>query len=270
MVEVGPEVAHGQWSEDRFKLSSTWRELKAVHLVLQSFAVKLQGHTVKWFTDNQGVVYIICSGSRKQHLQDGAVTVFELSFSHSIKLEMEWIPRSMNEYADTISRLIDFDDWGIDPQFFILLDTCWGPHSVDCFASPHNKKVARFHSQFWSPGCEAVDTFTVNWGGEVNWWVPPPYLICRTLRHASNCRAKGILIVPVWKSAPFWPMVCPDGQYLATFIHQWWSTTYYTGLFIPGLRGSDLRETMNTDSLVLALFIDFSIQPRRNNYGFCI
>ena len=84
MVEVGPEVAHGQWPENQFKLSSTWRELKAVYMILLSFASKLQGHTVKWFTDNQGVVYIIRSGSRKQHLQDGAVAIFELCFSHKI------------------------------------------------------------------------------------------------------------------------------------------------------------------------------------------
>ena len=63
-------------------------------------------------------MYIICSGSRKQHFQDGAVAIFELCLSHNIKLEMEWIPRSMNEYADTISRLIDYDDWSIDPHLF--------------------------------------------------------------------------------------------------------------------------------------------------------
>ena len=207
MVEVGPEVAHGQWPENQSKLSSTWRELKAVHMILLSFASKLQGHTVKWFTDNQGVVYIIRSGSRKQHLQDGAVAIFELCFSHNIKLEMEWIPRSLNEYADTISRLVDYDDWSLDPHLFQMLDACWGPHSVDCFASPENKKVERFHSRSWSPGCEAVDTFTVNWCYEVNWWVPPPYPICRTIRHASSCRAKGTLIVPLLKSASFWPVL---------------------------------------------------------------
>ena len=32
-------------------------------------------------------------------------------------------------------------------------------------------------SWFWSPGCEAVDTFTVNWDNELNWSVPPLHLI---------------------------------------------------------------------------------------------
>lgn len=53
-MELGNEVAHGLWSADEAYLSLPWRELKAVYLVLLSFANKLAGHVVKWFTDNQG------------------------------------------------------------------------------------------------------------------------------------------------------------------------------------------------------------------------
>ena len=67
-------MANGR-SEAEALLSSTWREPKAVYLVLRSFTGKLAGHTVKWFTDNQGVIYIICSGSKKQHLQEGAIEI---------------------------------------------------------------------------------------------------------------------------------------------------------------------------------------------------
>ena len=61
-------MAHGQWSSYEASLSSTWRELKAVALVLNSFAPKLAGHRVKWFTDNQSVKQIVDCGSRRQHL----------------------------------------------------------------------------------------------------------------------------------------------------------------------------------------------------------
>lgn len=57
-VEVGPRVAHGQWSAYEATLSSTWRELKAVFMVLCSLAPKLAGNKVKWFTDNMNVVHI--------------------------------------------------------------------------------------------------------------------------------------------------------------------------------------------------------------------
>ena len=104
-VEVGLEVAHGQWSDYEASLSSTWRELKAVSLVLGALASKLSGHRVKWFTDNQNVVRIVESGSRRQHLQLLALSIFEMCFRHSICLNMEWIPRSLNDKADYISRI---------------------------------------------------------------------------------------------------------------------------------------------------------------------
>ena len=41
MVDLDNEVAHGQWSADENRLSSTWRELKAAYLFLLSFAKKI-------------------------------------------------------------------------------------------------------------------------------------------------------------------------------------------------------------------------------------
>ena len=80
MVEIGPDIAHGQWSEYEATLSSTWRELKAVSFVLASFALKLAGHRVKWFTDIQNVVHIVEAGSKKQHLQVVALSIFRNVF----------------------------------------------------------------------------------------------------------------------------------------------------------------------------------------------
>ena len=72
-----------------------------------------------------------------------------------------------------MSRVRDFDDWMVNPSMFQYLDQLWCPHTVDCFANEHNSQTPRFHSRFWCPGSEAVDTFTVNWGSEVCWLVPP-------------------------------------------------------------------------------------------------
>ena len=38
MVEHGPHLAHGQWTKQEAGLSSTFQELKAVSLVLESAA----------------------------------------------------------------------------------------------------------------------------------------------------------------------------------------------------------------------------------------
>jgi hypothetical protein len=89
LVEIGAEVAHGQWSVYKASLSSTWRELKAVALVLCSFAQTLTGHRVKWFTDNQNVVRIVESGSKRQYLQTISMDIFEVCFKHGVCLDME-------------------------------------------------------------------------------------------------------------------------------------------------------------------------------------
>ena len=33
---------------------------------------------------------------------------------HSLKLEMEWIPRSQNDRADYLSGNVDFDNWSVN------------------------------------------------------------------------------------------------------------------------------------------------------------
>ena len=115
-----------------------------------------------------------------------------------------------------------------------------------------------------------MDTFTVNWVNEVNWWVLPLHLVCRTVHHASNCNAKGTLVNPVWKSAPFWPVLFPDSEHLAPFFHLWWSVQYSPGLIVQGHSGSTLGSSLTLDTMLLALFIDISVQPRHVNLGFHI
>lgn len=64
IVELGPQVtAQGVWSFDIADQSSTLSEILAVRKVLQSFASKLAGLCVKWYTDNQNVARIIDVGS---------------------------------------------------------------------------------------------------------------------------------------------------------------------------------------------------------------
>ena len=212
VVEHGPCVAYGQWTECEARQSSTWRELTAVLQILMAVVEKLKNCRVRWFTDNQNVARILQVGSKKSGLHATAVKVFSLSVQHHIRLEPEWIPRHLNERADYLSRIVDYDDWQLNPDIFADLDVAWGPHSVDRFASFHNYQVPRYNSRCWNPGSEAVDAFTVDWAGENNWLCPPIGLIPRVIRHAQGCQANVSMVVPMWPSAPFWPLLCPYGS----------------------------------------------------------
>ena len=188
VVEHADCISYGQWTCQEAGHSSTWRELSAVWLVLQAVAEKLLNYRVRWFTDNQNVVRILQVGSRKPELHAIVLKVLALAVQSQICIEPEWVPRELNEQADYLSRIFDYDDWFLNPTVFAELDAAWGPHTVDRFADFHNRQTQRFNSRCWNPGAEAVDAFTVNWAGENNWWCPPVALIPRVIGHAKVCK----------------------------------------------------------------------------------
>ena len=212
-------ICHLPWTANEMFRSSTWRELKAVYICLSSFSVVLSGRAVQWFTDNRNIPSIISNGSMKRDLHEFSLSIFQLVLRNGIDLQVDWIPRSLNEHADAISRIVDFDDWGVSFEFFRLVDNIWGPHSVDRFANSHNRKLPRCFSRFWNPDSEGVDAFCFDWAGENNWLVP------RVIKHLFVCRSMGTLIVPKWVSAPFWPMLFGPHSPFSVFVKE---TIVYT------------------------------------------
>ena len=105
------------------------------HLVLsiKSFALKifthlLSGCDVYWFTDNQAVPSIVHSGSMKEHLHILALDIFQTAKDNKIDIEVEWIPRTQNERADYLGKIVDYDDWTVkDCYFHAVTSAVWGP-----------------------------------------------------------------------------------------------------------------------------------------------
>ena len=109
------------WTENESSQSSTWRELSVIEFALQSFASVLEGSHVKWFTDSQAAAKIVEVGSMKLGLHRMARRIFDICIRSGIHLEVQWIPRTMNQQADYISRFIDTDDWQLTDDFFLFL-----------------------------------------------------------------------------------------------------------------------------------------------------
>ena len=137
-------------SPDGREKSSTWRELKAVQLAVESLAHDLKGHQVACFADNQNVLSVLSGGSRVKELQSLALEMFALCVTNCILLEMKWIPRDLNAKADCLSKIIDFHDYALNDDMFRMLDVRWGPQSVDRFACSYNTRLARLNSRFFS------------------------------------------------------------------------------------------------------------------------
>ena len=218
IVDTKDSEVCGSWTAAEAIRSSTWRELEAVKRVLLSLIMTLKGQSVQWVTDNTGVVSILQSGSRKPYLHYVALDVWNVCQEHDITLSPVWVPRERNSEADFLSKCGDSDDWEVTWDKFTELDTKWGPHDVDRFASNYNSKCTRFNSRWWCPGTEAVDAFSVRWSNTIGWYVPPPRLVAQVIAKMRRDVARGTLIVPVWFSAPFWPLLFPDGK--ATFVSE--------------------------------------------------
>jgi len=126
-------VAQKNWHSLEMKQSSTCR-----------------GSAVKWSTDNQAVPWIVESGSMKEHLPQLVVDVFNTA-RENIEIDVQWIPRLLNERADYLSKIVDYDDWIVKDCYFRAVTSLWGPCSVYCFASSINRKVRRFYSKYFNP-----------------------------------------------------------------------------------------------------------------------
>ena len=72
------------------------------------------------------------------------------------------IPREKEHQADYLSRLVDHDDWMVNPHIFQWIDSVWGPDTIDRFATHYNRHLPRFNSRFWNPDTEAVPTDSYN------------------------------------------------------------------------------------------------------------
>ena len=174
---------------------------------MESFGPVLKHQVVQFCSDSQNALKILEKGSRKVHLHELAMVAFSACVKFNIKMQLHWVPRAVNEQADFLSRIIDTDDWQISDAFFQYVNSLWEPAAIDRFASFKNTKLPRFNFRFWNPGTQTVDCFTADWSHDMNLLVPPLTLVARCLEYLTECKAKGLLNSPAWKSAAFWPFL---------------------------------------------------------------
>ncbi|XP_068250724.1 uncharacterized protein [Palaemon carinicauda] len=120
----------------------------------------------------------------------------------------------MNEKADYLSKIIDIDDWGISFKIFDMIQARFGNTHIDWLASEHNAKLNLYYSRYWSPTCNRIDAFSEHWGGKFGLFVPPITVNTQVIKKMAFDKAAGVLVVPCWKSALFWPFLCPTGSFI--------------------------------------------------------
>ena len=100
---------------------------------------------------------------------------------------------------------------GLSIKFsFLFINSIWGPHSTDRFASPQNNKIPVFNSRFGCNYSAGIDAFCQDWSADYNYFCPPVSLIPQVIKRMASFKAVGTLLVPKWPASSFWPFICPD------------------------------------------------------------
>jgi hypothetical protein len=208
--------ARGAFLAHECTYSSTWRELRGVVRVLESFAPGLAGRLVDLQVDSQCAQLIFGKGGSLCRGPDGSLylhkeilAIERIAKFYGIDLRLVWVPREENQLADDDSKLIDTSNYSLSRQQFDLLDRRFGPHTVDRFADDQNKLVSCFNSRWWCPGTSAVDALAEPWSSENNWLHPPLALISIVIAKLRVERGCGTLVAPrqVWRQ--WWPSLFP-------------------------------------------------------------
>lgn len=257
----GTEDARGYLDKAQQVASSTLREAIALWNNLTSLP-GLAGRRLRAVVDNSGLEWGWAGGSRTPEINSIFRNIWEWCRLTGSSLAIYWVPRRFNVRADQLSKFVDRNDWQLHPECFRMLDSRWGPHTFDRFATDRNALCARFCSAVWCPGTQGIDAFSFDWRNENNWANPPFVLIPKVIQHLRLCEAAATLICPAWYKQPWWHVICPDGATLAPYIVDWVELPSRPDLFRPGPYQANQAGVGNPKWRVLALRIDFTLGAR--------
>jgi hypothetical protein len=221
--------ARGFWSPAERRKHITFLELRAVRLSIQSFADRIVGRHILLREDNQAVCAILSSyTSRSPELMRELRRLWYLLDTLDVTLLPRYIRSSDNWWADSLSRTLDRGDWRLRRSLFLSLDSEWGPHSIDRFATRLNTQLPRYNSAWLDPGTEGLDAFAqTNWQREHNWCNPPWDLLPRLAHLLEMTGAAATVIAPCWPAQPWYQQL----QAMACDIRH---VASEAGLFSPG------------------------------------
>jgi hypothetical protein len=120
---------------------------------------------------------------------------------------MDYVPGLDNSLADMLSRVKrDNSDWKLHPELFQRLCTHWGRPQIDLFATRANAQLDAYFSRHPDPSCLGVDAFAHSWSPFRLAYANPPFqIVAAVLRKVREDRAELIIVLPLWRTAAWWP-----------------------------------------------------------------
>ena len=136
-----------------------------------------------------------------------AERIHSFALDQDLTISAEWIPRGR------ISRTGEQNRRGLirtrlNPRAFELIQGRFGSLEVDLFATGDNAQTPAYVSLKADPGAWYVDAFSRPIPSSRRVFANPPFiLIPRLLAKVKREKAQLVLLAPVWRSQPWWPVL---------------------------------------------------------------
>jgi hypothetical protein len=208
------ELRGGAW-EERVSETSTVFELLNIWNVVEEFKETWAGESVQICSDNVGAVFIMGRGCMKNScLHALSLGIWQVAWQRDISLCAQYIGGDgiIAAGADGLSRDSDYGDCRLRPAVFARLWEVWHME-VDLFCSPstaqcnpHTGEQLLAVSPYQCARRVGIDGLTFN-SPKVLYAFPPSALLQALVPRAVKLGLKIVLIVPVWPSAAWWPLI---------------------------------------------------------------
>ena len=95
----------------------------------------------------------------------------------------------------------------MNDDIFHLIDTLYGPHEVDLFASSCNYQIPRYFSYLPDSTVAVIHAFTASWKNLNVYCFPPFSLLGRVMQKVKLEEVDMTLIAPVWPTQHLFPEI---------------------------------------------------------------
>ena len=201
----------GQWTEQESHDHINVLELRAALFALLALCKGIQNQHILIKIDNKTAICYIneMGGTKSFECNKVAREIWIWCIENRNWLTATYIEGKLNTEADQESRNFKPElEWKLDENVFADVLNIFGKnYDIDLFASRINKKFKKFISWRPDPLAYHIDAFTINWENLKFYAFPPFSLINRMLQKVKTDMAEGIVIVPKWPTAGWFPVL---------------------------------------------------------------
>lgn len=202
------KTTRGFWSIEEQKLHINTLELLAIFNGIRSLILFASSKHILVRSDSTtAIAYVNRKGGCHSLVNlNVAEQIWSWCETNSSWITATYLNTKDNIVADQASRQeLDENDFFLDSNSFSQIIKLFQTPELDLFATQNTRKCEKFYSWFPDPECSGVDAFSYKWK-EYFYAFPPFSLIPRVLRKVRQDQAKGIIVVPDWKTQAWFPI----------------------------------------------------------------